>query len=336
MLTLTSCQTSQRVLLGDQFPLVVEEHRIVSAAEDTPDHCEYRKRIGDTILGKRKTWRAVDMNRDSVRCVNERTGPLGYRLILNAAAHPRYGQPIYDLVRSADDPQARVPSLQNVHSFRMNERKTSFLFLASQLRQDRTPCVLVRDGKAVDWDVTRYASLSPILHGDSLMAIEKTRIGDGKTLHSTLYLFRVLKDGEKVFVFRAEEGPVLEVLKRFFSWKGSWVVEYENHVVVDGNYVGQGRGYDAVFCYRIIGGEPFYFFVRDGKTHMAYRGRPLPHTYEEVVHYKGCEPALFNVGNSENMVWFHARRDGQWYYVEAGVYGHRKMKDAEQGAGPDG
>lgn len=33
-----------------------------------------------------------------------------------------------------------------------------------------------------------------------------------------------------------------------------------------------------------------------------------------------CEPAAFNVAGSETMVWFHALRDGVWYYVEIGVY----------------
>jgi hypothetical protein len=29
---------------------------------------------------------------------------------------------------------------------------------------------------------------------------------------------------------------------------------------------------------------------------------------------------MFNVSGNENMVWFHARRDGMWYYVEMGIY----------------
>jgi len=41
---------------------------------------------------------------------------------------------------------------------------------------------------------------------------------------------------------------------------------------------------------------------------------------DEVVHYKCCEPAHFNPDGSKNMVWFHARKGGYWYYVEAGVF----------------
>jgi len=46
----------------------------------------------------------------------------------------------------------------------------------------------------------------------------------------------------------------------------------------------------------------------------------LPYQYDEVVHYDCCEAAAFNVAGNERMVWFHALRDGIWYYVEMGVY----------------
>ena len=54
---------------------------------------------------------------------------------------------------------------------------------------------------------------------------------------------------------------------------------------------------------------------------ISYDGEVLPVNYDEVIHYRCCEPAAFNVGGSEQMVWFYARRDGAWYYVELGKYG---------------
>jgi len=130
----------------------------------------------------------------------------------------------------------------------------------------------------------------------------------------------VLKDGKEVFRCKAESDPVSHTIKRFLEVDGSWVLEYENHVVIDGTDLGRKNGYDAVFGYRTVAGKPFYFFERNGRTRMAYRGRPLPYVYDEVVHYKCCEPATFNPGSSKNMVWFHARKAGYWYYVEAGVF----------------
>ena len=53
---------------------------------------------------------------------------------------------------------------------------------------------------------------------------------------------------------------------------------------------------------------------------VSSRGEALPYQYDEVVHYDCCEAAAFNVAGNERMVWFHALRDGIWYYVEMGVY----------------
>ena len=323
-------------ILEEKFPLLVEEYKIVSAAEDSPGRFEYDRRIGDAILAKRRTWRAADMIDDSVTRINEAISPLGYKLVQNAAAYPGYGQPIYDLVCNVEDSRPCVANLQNVHNFRMNEEKTSFVFVASQRREEGTPYVLIRDGRVLEWNEGRYAAGSPILLGDSLMAVEKTLIEPGKTSHNTLlYQFCVLKDGENVFEFKAKRRSVSGVVKRFLSCDGSWILEYENHVVRDGDDVGQAKGYDAVFDYCMIAGKPFYFFVRGGKTCMAYGDRVLPQVYEEVIHYKCCEPAHFNPRGNENMVWFHARRDGYWYYVEAGVYGQRKRKPVERVSQPE-
>ena len=50
-------------------------------------------------------------------------------------------------------------------------------------------------------------------------------------------------------------------------------------------------------------------------------GSSLRHRVLDVEWRSGCcEPAAFNVAGNETMVWFHALRDGVWYYVEMGVY----------------
>jgi hypothetical protein len=52
---------------------------------------------------------------------------------------------------------------------------------------------------------------------------------------------------------------------------------------------------------------------------MSYGGHTLPNTYESVVHNRCCEAAIHNVEAGPDTVWFHALRDGIWYFVEAGV-----------------
>ena len=40
---------------------------------------------------------------------------------------------------------------------------------------------------------------------------------------------------------------------------------------------------------------------------------------------------MFNVGGNGTMVWFHALRDGMWYYVEAGVYDSKSRRERAAG-----
>ena len=41
--------------------------------------------------------------------------------------------------------------------------------------------------------------------------------------------------------------------------------------------------------------------------------------YDEVIHGECCG-GMNNPRSSEHMVWFYARREGKWYYVEIGEY----------------
>ncbi len=65
-----------------------------------------------------------------------------------------------------------------------------------------------------------------------------------------------------------------------------------------------------------------YFIIASLKIslYISYNGKTYSNTYDEVIHYKCCEPAAFNISNNENMVWFYALKNGFWYYVEAGIY----------------
>lgn len=318
---------SDRASTDRRVQMMVDEYKIVSVEKDTPGHYEYAQRIGETILKKRRSWRSTGRRtHHSVSWINEQIMPLGFKLVVNEAAYPGHGQTVYDLVKTGGSPVKRVHGLQNIDTFCMNAAETSFLFVASQLLGETTRYVLVRDGQCTEWNPAWKTAFSPILLGESLMTVEKTPIGSGDDAHSALYRFRVKKDGEEVFEFLAEEKPTSRVDKRFFTWEGSWVIEYVDHVVIDGEDIGRARGYDAVYCYRIIDGEPFYFFEGNHKVHMAYAHQALPFTYDEVIHDQCCEPSHFNVRSNDCMVWFHARKGDHWYYVEAGLYPDHAQK----------
>jgi hypothetical protein len=84
--------------------------------------------------------------------------------------------------------------------------------------------------------------------------------------------------------------------------------------------MGQALGYESVFGFTLLNGQPFYFFQQDDAIDLSYAGQTLPYTYKTVIHNACCEAAMFNVGANDDMVWFHALRGGMWYYVEMGVY----------------
>jgi hypothetical protein len=109
-------------------------------------------------------------------------------------------------------------------------------------------------------------------------------------------------------------------LRSLTTWDGHWVLEVDDHLIVDGQDIGQERGYDAAYGFSLISGQPFYFFEREGKVRISYGGRTLPNTYDQVFHNQCCERAIHNVEFLGDAVLFHALWNGTWYLVEAGAY----------------
>jgi hypothetical protein len=106
----------------------------------------------------------------------------------------------------------------------------------------------------------------------------------------------------------------------FTDWNGHWVLEVDDHLIVDSQDLGQALGYDAAFGFTLMRGQPFYLFEQDGTVRMPYAGQTLPNVYDEVFHNQWCERSIHNVESGDDLVWFHALRNSTWYSVEAGVY----------------
>ena len=109
-------------------------------------------------------------------------------------------------------------------------------------------------------------------------------------------------------------------LRSFTTWDGHWVLEVDDHLIMDGQDLGETLGYDAAFGFSLIHGQPFYFFEQEGKVRISYGGRTLPNVYDQVFHNQCCEAAIHNVETLGDVVLFHALWNGTWYFVEAGVY----------------
>jgi hypothetical protein len=125
-------------------------------------------------------------------------------------------------------------------------------------------------------------------------------------------------------------------IKGLSAWGDHWVLEVLGEVVIDGNSLNKELGYDEIFNWRLLKGQPFYFFKKNNKIGISYAGKTLPQQYDEVMHYQCCEPAMFNPRNFDNLTQFHALRNGTWYYVEAGLFENQGSGTGTPAVGKDG
>jgi hypothetical protein len=108
-------------------------------------------------------------------------------------------------------------------------------------------------------------------------------------------------------------------LRSFTTWDGHWALEVDDHLIIDGQDIGQALGYDAAFGFTRIREQSFYFFEQAGQVRISYGDQVLPKTYEAVFHNQCCEASIHNIELGPGAVWFHALRDGTWYFVEASL-----------------
>ncbi|MGC9367465.1 MAG: hypothetical protein ACP5FK_10565 [bacterium] len=126
-------------------------------------------------------------------------------------------------------------------------------------------------------------------------------------------------DGDIVYQNSVCGKSVDYLVYAFFSWENRWIMEYWNHVVIDGIEFNDILGYEKIFCYRIVDGRIFYFYERNSKVYISFDGITQSNQYDYVAHYYCCEPFVLNPEHHESYISFFAIRNGYWYYVEAGV-----------------
>ncbi len=284
--------------------LTVEEYPIVAQDMDSPGHFEYFQRIPAEILEKRQTWRNPTPE-GRVAEINQALASFGYRLA--PKEKPSWPHPLYDLYRGN---KLVYSDLMTVWPVAVTSAGDDFALLAEELN---APTILVRREAVEWWDAAGHAFIPPVFVGDGLVAVETDE------QHQQ---FAVRRGNETLYTFTVPGPRVDNPVKGLWSWMGHWVLEVDGQVLVDGKSLNEELGYDEIFGWQFLGGRPFYFFKKDNHVGVSYGGQVLPYQYDEVVHYRCCEPAAFNVAGNETMVWFHALRKGMWYYVEMGVYRH--------------
>jgi hypothetical protein len=290
-------QEFQRAASQATLGLVVEEYPIVASGVYTPDRLEYTRLVSPTILARRSEWRGYRTTEQTAD-PNEVLARFGYRLA------PMPGS-LYDLYRGDKLIQSEV---QRIGWVMVNGRGDDFA-LALTDRKGRE--FVLRPAGLEPW--SQYAYVRPVLLGNDLVRVEKP----ADTVPETV---TVRRGNKVVYTAPVSDRRTDDPVKGLWAWNDHWVLEVRGQVVIDGKSLNNEKGYDEIFQWQLVNGQPFYFFKKGNRIGVSYAGQVLPYQYDEVIHYRCCEPAMFNVGGNENMVWFHALRGGMWYYVEMGIY----------------
>ena len=288
--------------------LTVSEQPIVAAEVDGPGHFEYTDRLGDETLARIEGLRNRDAERLLMR-TNEALAPFGYRL--ESWFDAEWDTTFYDLYHEAEA-EAVMQGLWHFWPVSVNASGTEFVLPAENAPNARPTYLFVSADGVEEWDVSMSNLNPPVYVGDSLAALTITQ--------EYTFTYQVTLDSQVVYSGTAALQGAYHPLRGFSTWDGHWVLELDDHLILDGEDLGEAMGWDAAFGYHVIGGQPFHFFEQDGKVRVSYAGQTLPYVYDEVFHNSCCEAAIHNTEAHEDVLWFHALRDGTWYFVEAGVY----------------
>jgi putative hemolysin len=295
--------------------LTVDEHAIVAAEVDGPGHFEYTDRLSEELLTRIEGLRAHAAEQHLTRA-NTALEPFGYQL--EGRFDAAWNRTFYDLFKEGN-PEPLLAGISPIWPVSVNASGTDFVLVAENA-PNVTPLYLqIQAGSVEPWNGEQSNWLPPAYVGDTLARVTFTGF-------PTLTYQVELDDGQPTMDARAVySGTAVAVgaympLQRFTTWDGHWVLEVDDHLIMDGQDLGADRGYDAAFGFSLIQGQPFYFFVQEERVRLSYSGRTLPQSYDQVFHNQCCEAAIHNIEALGDTVLFHALRDGVWYLVEAGVY----------------
>ncbi|MCL7454721.1 MAG: hypothetical protein M8467_16920 [Anaerolineae bacterium] len=311
---------------GERPPaLEVDETPIVADDVMAPYRLEYLDYLGEEIQARIEGLRTY-AGQQQLAANNEALAPFGYRL--ESHFDEVWHATLYDLYEEGEtEPMFR--NLWHVWPVSVSASGTDFVLPAENAPNTQPTYLLIRPDGVEDWHVVTQNQLRPAFVGDQLaMAV---------TISSEppAFDYEVQLDGQAVYSGQGELESTFEPLRGFNTWDGHWALEVNDHVIVDGQDLGESQGYDAVFEFHILHGQPFYFFEQEGLIRLSYAGETLPFVYHEVVHSQCCEPAAFNVEAHPDVLWFHGRVDDMWYFVEAGVY-EGEMAGTNRYTAPEG
>ena len=289
--------------------LTLEEHAVVEASLDSPTHFEFLERIPSDVFEKRAEWREGSTER---------------RLMSNNALLEPFGYSLEGVQGGEVELYALYHGGERLQGERLQEElvqdEISMFWPASVSASGEDFALvveilnngyrLVRQERIEEWDISASLFIPPVFFGDELLHVvwdyERGQV-------------QVMQGEEQVYAFAAlflVDMPV----KGLWSWEGHWLLEVDGFLIQDGVILNEGLVYEEIFGWQLLNGKPFYYFRKGPRVGVSYDGSRLPVYYDEVIHYRCCEPAMFNNGGNEDIAWFYGLRDGTWYYVEIGRY----------------
>ena len=284
--------------------LTLEEHSLYSETEYTPNIVHLSEAMPEMFAARDELRRSNPYYLDlpgQLDYYNALLEPSGYRLAFHGEGEPT----ALDLFRGDELVRGNlmIVALQLAVS-----PGGDFALLVEDLANPGW--LLVRPGRSEPWDVEAHAYTAPAFAGERLVTVEKER-------DDRAYRLIVKVEGQPVYTFISSFREPLSVW--LSGWGESWVLEVDGTLVADGRLLNLEQGYGEIFDWHLLDGKPFYFFEQGGQVGLSYDGETLPVRYAEVLHGQCCGGGV-NPGGSEQMVWFFARRDGMWYYVELGLF----------------
>ena len=183
--------------------------------------------------------------------------------------------------------------------------------------------------------INGHYSMSAAFGDQELLAREV--IAEDDELPADIRIVVMLND-KVIYSMPAGEVSPLNALQGLWSYDGHWVVEVarvsysydEKHkeyiwhslgqILRDDQDLNQSYDYQESFGFQLLNEKPFYFFSRAGEIGFSYDDEEMSLGNGSIYHYGCCSAAELNPRPAQNMVSFFAQKNGDWYYIEIGVF----------------
>ncbi len=288
--------------------LTILEYPVAGEGTALPDEFTVWDQLPPEVGAKHTSWQ--EWAATQIESANRQLAPFGYRFVRN----PGNWEDRADLMRGN---QVVIANSQPPGRIAVNASGTDFAMVLENTPNVRPFELLVRKAGTQPWDVETHAYHTDVAFlGDDLLTLDTDSIPEVPNPIP----FQIRSNGRAIYEGMSPPILVDNPMKGLWAWQGHWAFEVAEQVILDGQSLGAQRGYDKVYGFRLLKGQPFFFFERGGIVQVSYADVELDAAYDEVAHYKCCSAGMFNPQGNEDMVWYWARHDGAWWYVEAGVY----------------